>query len=64
MAVEPVAVADVSIDVVAVATGVERNGVGARLELGTPERGLVGLTGERVIILPKTKGDGRRQEGY
>lgn len=31
VAVEPVAVVEVRIDVVAVATGVERSGVGARL---------------------------------
>ena len=56
MVVEPVAVDEVRIDVVAVATGVERSGVGARLACGTPENGLVGLTGERVIILRKDKG--------
>lgn len=51
-------------DAVAVATGAERSGVGARLELGTPERGLVGLTGERVIILQKDKGWRATQQMY
>lgn len=46
------AVEEVSMDVVAVVMGVERSGVGARLG-GIPERDLVGLTGERVIILRK-----------
>ena len=61
VAVEPVAVVEVSTDVVAVATAAERSGVRARFA-GIPERpGLVGLTGERVIILRKTKSDGRRE---
>lgn len=48
VAVEPVAVVEVSIDVVAVATGAERSGVGARFV-----ETLTGLTGERVIILQR-----------
>ena len=49
------AVEEVSADAVAVVTDEVRSGVGARRE-GTPERGLVGLTGERVIIPRKDKG--------
>lgn len=50
--VEPVAVEEVCIDVVADTLEAERSGVGARLG-GMPDvkGGLVGLTGERVIIL-------------
>lgn len=58
VAVEPVAVEEVSIDAVAFAMGVERSGVGARFAVGTPEEDLVGpagLMGERVIILRKDK---------
>ena len=58
------AVEEVSIDVVAVATGVERSGVGTRLVREAPWRFLVGLTGERVIMLEKNKEQKTEKKSY